>query len=378
LREAPPNEMSIVPFCRVFALPQPALLTVSVPVAPPALPPLPPAPPLAPPESEPPDAAPAPPAAADSDVVACHDDTLDQQPDEALPPCKVQLVQSCPQRRRKGRQVVGQLIEPSSVLVLGRDLLDANAHRALLGIEAIAPRLELLDGYRAGLIGVDQPFDVSLELALGALETGTVTATLVLSCAARTPCLNLLQRHLRGLNPRYQRVPYHRIELVATDVLGFAPPVMAAHFGEAASASIIEVLVGHAGPRGLSMALHAPPAFTADDERPEKVVVLEVPRGLPPVLREDRADLGLLLFVNDRRVRNDEPLLLGTEAAGALEVLSVGTRLFRSCRFDRHPTTVGRHATIGGVGQHPIDAALGPPRRPARTYPRRSRGRPPG
>ena len=50
----------------------------------------------------------------DRDVIACHDDAFEQQPDEPLAALKVQLIQPCSECRGKGGEIVSEPVEPSA------------------------------------------------------------------------------------------------------------------------------------------------------------------------------------------------------------------------------------------------------------------------
>jgi hypothetical protein len=176
-------------------------------------------------------------------VVAGHDDALDEQLDETLAPREVQIFQPGAQRRGKGLQVVGQPIDVSLMLVLGSKLLTARARRLLRRVQTLAPRLELLHRHRAGLIGVHEPLDLPLEPPLRRLEACPIPRPLGHPLSARSPRLDLLLEHRWRLDPRHERVPDDRIELIAPHAPRLASRVVSALDGDILSALVIEVLV---------------------------------------------------------------------------------------------------------------------------------------
>jgi hypothetical protein len=104
----------------------------------------------------------------DRDAVARHDDPLHQQAHEPLPTSKVQAVQSGPQRRREGREILRQPLESPAVHVLRPEFREPSLHRLLGSLQSFPPRLELFDAHRSGLVGIDQPLDLPVQTSLGA------------------------------------------------------------------------------------------------------------------------------------------------------------------------------------------------------------------
>jgi hypothetical protein len=137
----------------------------------------------------------------DGDLVARHDDALDEQPDETLSAHKIQLVQPITQRRGECLQILSQPLQPRSILVLRRQFLDSGTGGLEARLQPFTPGLQLVHRHGAGRVGVHEAVDLLGQLPLRLLEADTVTCPLCRRLLGRAPCLDLVSKHVGALKP---------------------------------------------------------------------------------------------------------------------------------------------------------------------------------
>ena len=153
----------------------------------------------------------------DRDVIACHDDAFEQQPDEPLAALKVQLIQPCSEYRGKGGEIVSEPVEPSASHLLCLKLLPPCVRGFLLCFQPLAPCMEFFDLDGAGLVRIDDSIHLGLELACGLLESDEVACPLRCAVPARSPRLDLLLEHLWTPDPGHDCIPDDPVKLISTD-----------------------------------------------------------------------------------------------------------------------------------------------------------------
>lgn len=242
----------------------------------------------------------------DRDVVARHDHPLDQQPDEPLPPLKVEFVQPVPQGRREGGEILSQLVEPSLVHFLRQELFTPHVGGPLLLLQPFPARLEFLDRDPAGLVGIYQALNLPLESTRSVLEAAQVLRPLRGTVIAYPPGLDLAPKHLGALNPRHDCVPDHTIEFVSPHAtrVTFLFISVVTHV-VVTLAAIEEVLVASAQSM---LRRHPVAAVTTDNQRSKLVVVLNVPRRHDLFSCQRIADTLLRRLIDDGRDGEGESL----------------------------------------------------------------------
>jgi|GEM_PF-6564224 len=295
----------------------------------------------------------------DGDVLPLHDDPLNEQADEPLASGEVEPLQAIADGCCEGRDVGGQPLQASPIGMLRLQGLGSCTCGLKRGFQPLAPGLEFVHLNGALLVGINEPVNLCLQVVARPVQPRCLLLRSLGVLMTQLPGLHLLQQHLRLLEPLTQCLPHHRIEFQGSHALGGAALKMAGVLRSATLAGVVEVFVGVVA-AGLAFAVHPQTALATHHPCAQQIVMADIARAEPLVLRQALFHLALLLRLHQGRHRYLQPLCPGTHPAAALGVLAVLARVQGPCGLHRLAFAVGGQACVGRVGENRVHRRLNP------------------
>ncbi len=149
----------------------------------------------------------------DRDLVAGHDDALDQEPHEALAAGEVEVGQALAQRGRERRELRGRPLQPLPVALGGGQGLGPRPEGRRHLVQALAPCRELREADRAVLVGIEQSLKLPLQLPVRLVDLRPLPRHRLRRRATGLPGVEFLDEQAWSLEPPDEFLPHDRFEI---------------------------------------------------------------------------------------------------------------------------------------------------------------------